>query len=54
MISNLFIRVASHFHWVSQAQRDINLNHIQSNTTQIVILLSRSSYTVSFNDMFRL
>jgi hypothetical protein len=32
----------------------ININNTQSNTTQLMILLSCISYIVSFNEMFRL
>ena len=34
--------------------RIININYIQSNTSQLMILLRCISYIVSFNDMFRL
>jgi len=34
--------------------RIIDINNIQSNTTQLMILLRCTSYNVSFNDMFRL
>jgi len=32
----------------------IHINYIQSNTTQLFILLRSISYIISFNDMFRL